>query len=262
MSKKVIGVCNYCGKETALCKAHIIPKWAYKKNDIYKLIPVDTKENIKRSPMGAYDNSILCKDCDNNFIGKNYDNPAFDIFNKIDLSYKKPQYIWNDRDKRFEKYFDSKLTSLEKKVFSKFLLSILWRASISSKTLGKTINLNKYQDIIFNIISDKDKPIGDNIEISFYKVSFSSVTVNLNNMTTIYSKSDKGFNHTYFIMFKGYMFVIAVGNRIINPLDKRFILNSDDYHGLCFIEMNVLGIQNLFDLISKGQEKIKLSYKK
>lgn len=70
----MVGICKFCNQEKCLCKAHIIPKWAYRKlypnnkieGEALIMLSIDDKTK-KRSPQGAYDPNILCKECDNSF---------------------------------------------------------------------------------------------------------------------------------------------------------------------------------------------------
>ena len=86
MTKAVVGKCKFCGQEKKLIKAHIIPKKFYLniKNDRFSYINVETME-CKHTQMGAYDQNILCTECDNHILGE-YDKEGYRVlfgdFNK------------------------------------------------------------------------------------------------------------------------------------------------------------------------------------
>lgn len=59
--------CKYCGQDTKLIKAHIIPRSFYPeshKNGSAISVPSGKGSHIKRIPIGFYDANILCAPCD------------------------------------------------------------------------------------------------------------------------------------------------------------------------------------------------------
>jgi hypothetical protein len=141
-------ICQLCQKEKRLVKAHIIPKWAYAylypsgkvKGD--PLMFISTSEQHKRSYIGLYDSEILCKSCDN-FLGK-FDEYGRKIFLNtplIELSnLNNMAYILRGVDTIKIRFF---------------ILSVLWRASISKREEISSIDLGPYErklrDLLYKV---------------------------------------------------------------------------------------------------------------
>lgn len=71
-----MGICQLCGEERQLIKAHIFPKWIFEKikRGEDRLLGLSSKGGFpKRSRQGLYDGGILCSSCDNSFsTSENY----------------------------------------------------------------------------------------------------------------------------------------------------------------------------------------------
>lgn len=146
MNKKKQGICNLCGQEKLFCKAHIIPESFYKEfsRERGKLVIVDKDCNYtKRTPIGIYDETILCRECDGDILG------GLDEYGKC-FFYKK---VFTKFCKNNECLFYLKKEEYDFVKLRKFLISVLWRASISENDFFNTVSLKKYQDIAKQIIS-------------------------------------------------------------------------------------------------------------
>lgn len=133
------GVCKLCSEHKPLCKeSHIIPMFLYKflTAENNKIVYIDTKKS-KFKFNGEYEGGILCQNCDNVVIG-NLDN----YFAKF-IHGEFPQVVaprferMDNRDvvvREGDPYYDYSKYKL-------FLLSLLWRASISSRPLFNQIKL-------------------------------------------------------------------------------------------------------------------------
>ncbi|MCF6276421.1 MAG: hypothetical protein L3J07_01085 [Candidatus Magasanikbacteria bacterium] len=137
--------CRLCKKDKSLIKAHIIPKtfydFLYPSDDNSSLIMVRKNKHIKRRPVGSYDMNILCKDCDSD-LGL-YDEYGKKVFLEKKLE-KHPQT---------ESAFIIRDVDYEKLSF--FIISLLWRAGISSLDEYGFVQLNKYEEILRDIIYNK-----------------------------------------------------------------------------------------------------------
>ena len=131
--------CKFCQNEfEKLADAHIIPRSFFKltrgKGKHSILVGVDEKElDKKHKQAGLSDKSILCQDCDNHRFGP-YDKHGIEAV--LDLLNTKKLY----RDD-----FGNPCAYLANKAdytkFKLFLLSVLWRASISSIEFYEHIDL-------------------------------------------------------------------------------------------------------------------------
>ena len=78
-----IPLCQLCREEKKLIKAHIIPEFmyqdSYEDGKMLEFLGIDLKDadegKVKYRRKGIYDNSILCKDCDNGILNV-FDNYA------------------------------------------------------------------------------------------------------------------------------------------------------------------------------------------
>ena len=138
--------CKGCGEEKKLIKAHIIPKSFYMNlradgnhlNVIHNLKP----GRKMTSNIGDYDQSILCKECDS-------------IFQKSD------QYAKELLIDRFSSFKELKnrgtlvgwdIGKMDFHLLKHFFLSLLWRASITTRPFFKRVNLGKHEDKVKKII--------------------------------------------------------------------------------------------------------------
>lgn len=125
---------------TKFCEAHIIPK------GFGRLIRKDEGPNIKLEPhrigeanpqLGDYDPSILCADCDN-ILGKN-DDYAIDVCKRFAEANSNEHHLFE-------------FAEIDCERFSIFVLSILWRASISKRPTFSDVALGAYEDIARDVI--------------------------------------------------------------------------------------------------------------
>lgn len=133
-------VCRLCLQEKELIKAHVIPKFLFK--DIFegKKVIEANLNNLKQRTVkqdAAYDYNLLCKDCDS-LIGK-YETYAANAIYKREPT--ECELLTNpDCDTIIYK-------NIEFKRFKLFLLSFLWRASVSKIALFNGISLgNKHEE--------------------------------------------------------------------------------------------------------------------
>jgi len=136
-----MAICQLCKKDKKLIKAHIIPEWAfnflYTKNGKSKpLIIVGADLYTKKRPIGSYDNTILCGNCDS-LIGKNYDEPAKDYLSLRNITSGDVVEHLNHVD----------LTTLKL-----FLLSVVWRAGITGIEDFAMVSIGAYKERIRELI--------------------------------------------------------------------------------------------------------------
>ena len=134
------GICKLCLQEKALCReSHIIPSFHYKflyghNNELIYLN--SQKAEVRYN--SEYESDILCKECEEGVIGRLDDYAAKLIHNKFPI-----KSIF-----RLEQINGKECSVLENcpnydyACFKLFLLSLLWRASITSRPFFKAIQLN------------------------------------------------------------------------------------------------------------------------
>lgn len=141
------GVCKLCDQLKMLVKAHAIPRRFFKdiKGESPHAVFFDVSLEAKRTATyvraGAYDDEILCEECEARF--SDFDRYGWEIFGSLRLDHPVPgsggraYRISCDTDK-----------------VRRFILSILWRASVSKTKFYSHVNLGLYEKKIQSRIFD------------------------------------------------------------------------------------------------------------
>lgn len=136
--------CKLCLQDKPLIKAHIIPDFMYRNlydenHQIHKVNFLDDdKIHTKKIPTGTYDKKILCADCDNNIISP-YENYAKmiiyggDVRTEDDPSFQRMKNQFGLESMR--------ISNINYTKFKLFLLSLLFRGSVTCQTLFKDVKL-------------------------------------------------------------------------------------------------------------------------
>lgn len=140
----MIGICRYCGNTRELKESHIIPKSFYFQGYQGEYLSISKNGAINKV---HYKNGIkeylLCHDCEE-ILGI-YDNEAKKFF--YDKIRQYGQYTGDGYILKREYVNYNKLR--------KFFISLVWRASISSRL--PHISLGKYEDIALKILKDEEE---------------------------------------------------------------------------------------------------------
>lgn len=129
--------CRLCDREEKLIKAHIIPDFLYSGmfNEHHRVIYTSFPELSSKStrPTGIYDKNILCKKCDNEVLGN------FETYAKKVLE---TGHGLNIKQSRVgEESVALTVENIDYKKFKLFLLSILFKASITTQDFFGNIKL-------------------------------------------------------------------------------------------------------------------------
>lgn len=134
-----------------LAKSHIIPHRAIALAIASLPMEVARGEHVKRSPIGPYDDNILCLGCE--AIFNHWDSYGLQVMKEVENNASNPPY-------------SAHVVVEEHARFIIFLLSILWRAHVSSKAGFSTINLGiKHANLIKKFIlgeaelNEQDYPV-------------------------------------------------------------------------------------------------------
>ena len=137
--------CHLCLQERELCESHIIPEFFYRDSydDKHKMsILKEQDPRIYRSFKGEYE-KLLCPDCER-FLNRTYEN-YFDNF-------------WYSK-RTLPAYYHHNIFVVKGIDWIKFrllMLSILWRASISSRKTFSKISLGEHEERIRVMIKNQD----------------------------------------------------------------------------------------------------------
>lgn len=159
-------ICNLCKEEKTLIEtSHIISDFLHKElyDENHRLLKFHPKEltkpnpKIETPPSATYDGGILCNKCDNEVIGK-YETYISNVL-KDNLSVKNKLFF-----RKIKNIHGVNILEIENLNYTKtklFLLSLLWRAHLSSNPEFSSVKLGPYADKIriqiFNgIASDEE----------------------------------------------------------------------------------------------------------
>ncbi|KTC88889.1 hypothetical protein [Fluoribacter dumoffii] len=136
--------CKLCQKDTKLVKSHIIPEafysYVFPENEG---IIVSKDEYSKRLPICVYDKTILCGNCEKMF--QDWDDYGNQFFHHI-LS--KPDSLIKKNTKILAYVFNN----IDSKKLALFIISVLWRASVSQESFFENVKLGPFGDKIKSLL--------------------------------------------------------------------------------------------------------------
>jgi hypothetical protein len=125
-----------------------------KKHQFYRLTkPNPDSKNYSKLPTGEYEGNILCFECDNVQIGR-LEDYARRVMYGGELKESEPLKVVNKVDSNGIRY--THIQNINYKKFKLFLLSILWRASISKRNFFSNVYLGPYEETIRQMIINED----------------------------------------------------------------------------------------------------------
>lgn len=220
-----MGICKLCTENKELIKkSHIYPNFVY--TDLFdkhgKLRKFEVDEMKKLNPKvskpasGAYEGNLLCNDCDNKRISK-LESYVAGLINGQDKNLKCKAGATEDGLETIE------IENLKYDYLKNFILSILFRANISSFTEFNDVNLGPYNDKIREIIYNN--LISDDLE---YQVNIFKLCKDSNYNTLIGQPvRSKIKSETIFsILMKGYLIIISLKQNEISKKIKNIRLKS------------------------------------
>jgi len=145
-------VCRLCAQKKKLIKAHIIPKsFLQLPTDVDKAAKIlSTKQGYfpKRTLTGVYDQCILCKECD-------WQLGHFDEHAAKSLIQSKNVKNLKEEDVKIRLYNDADAGMIQK-----FILSLAWRASITSHEFFNRVRLGPYEEKVREVfLTDHADPL-------------------------------------------------------------------------------------------------------
>jgi hypothetical protein len=143
--------CRFCNQEkAALAKAHVIPRSFFKRvrgtakySVEMRVSEKDIKEKYQQA--GHSDCNILCEDCERKFSP--YDTHGHSVFTKV---FEEPK-IYRDNHGHELAYL---LSEVDYALLKLFVLSLLWRASVSGLYFYRNVDLGQsHEDRIKSLIA-------------------------------------------------------------------------------------------------------------
>lgn len=215
--------CSFCLKNKTLIRAHIIPEWCFRemypdpKNRKGSLVRVDKIHQFtKRVPIGIYDENILCKDCDSK-LGT-FDDYAKQIFfdEKIIIDSCNEKIWWID--------------NVDVIKIELFLISVLWRASVSNIEDFQDVHLGRYQAVFRDALL-QHKTV-DEVEVIIGKFSsqhkslleFVTKSIQLPFRHRLPGLEGKNFYTLY--LPKGFKILIKVDKKLLSSTERDLTISS------------------------------------
>jgi hypothetical protein len=143
---KNTGVCKLCDQEKPLCKSHIIPKAFFKDamDDDNRGLIMFSNNRVEHGKMGGEYELLMCRSCES-LVGK-YDNYGVRFFRGE---------LWKRYDKLNETTIPNDihiLGGVDIKKLRLFIISVLWRAGISSRQFYENVDLGPFAPLAKDII--------------------------------------------------------------------------------------------------------------
>ena len=134
--------CALCGRSRKLIKAHAIPEAFFRElrvdGEVPLLVSGEQGQFPKKAPIGVYDEGILCEVCEPNF--GSIDDYGINVFLKNFGTYFDP-LEQGGRTAGFES------TTADPSRLLQFLVSVLWRASVSTHAFYSKVDLGPHEPL-------------------------------------------------------------------------------------------------------------------
>lgn len=137
------GICQLCNEEKELIgRSHIFPNFLYNgmqdERNRLQVLSTNTPEQRKYAQSGAYNQYILCQNCDNIIISRLERYANNNLFNLNYLT-SSEMFVHNNL---FNEYTIIECTNIDYTQFKLFLETLLWRVSISSHAMFNNFSLS------------------------------------------------------------------------------------------------------------------------
>lgn len=147
-------LCRLCGNAGKFVKAHIIPEAFFRVlregGDAPLLVTGTPNQFPKRSPIGVYDEGILCDACE----------PKFDRFDHYGV-----ETLLVRLDELFQsishqgKIIAYQAAEIDQKLLLQFLFATMWRASVSTHSFYRRVNLGPFEAVARRAILEPEEPV-------------------------------------------------------------------------------------------------------
>ncbi|MCU7845329.1 MAG: hypothetical protein KZQ93_15980 [Candidatus Thiodiazotropha sp. (ex Monitilora ramsayi)] len=156
-------ICKGCNQDKKLVKAHIIPESFFRDlradEKTLKLISNVEGVHTKNAPIGVYDKEILCRDCEGKF------QVLDDYAAKVLIDNAAIEEL-----KQHGSLVGYKIPDVDYELLKRFVISLLWRASISKQGFYGKVSLGALEGHAKKLIWDESP--GEKDEFSFVLAKF------------------------------------------------------------------------------------------
>ena len=230
--------CKLCNKENKLVDSHIFPEFMYTpmydENHQFKILTTESSDITKESRKGIYE-KLFCKKCDNEIIGKYEDHAAKVMIGdgKKEIEIKKTK-------------IGLLIRGIDYTLFKLFQISLLWRASISSRPEIKRISLGPHAEKMRKMLFTEDP--GEVYEYGVVIYLFPQSSKNMKDLIVSPELSEKRVdgNRIYRAIFNGLFWTYFISNHTQNYTFKEHFLSKEG--ALPIINSGEFGERYIFQL--------------
>jgi hypothetical protein len=156
-------ICKFCGEDKKLIDAHIIPEGFFRRvrrgKQSLKMVTNMKGQFPRKSPIGEYDRTIVCGDCEG--IWQDWDDYAQKLLGDT------PTNSWI-------RYGDNKklcyvVDNYDYSRLKLFFISLLWRASVSSRPFYSKVSLGEFEAIAKKHIEEQNPGGTDDFAVTIAK---------------------------------------------------------------------------------------------
>jgi len=218
----MIGKCKLCGEEKELCKqSHIIPNFMYQDlfDETNRMHAIQRKEGAlqKRGyrQTGEYEKDILCHSCDNEALGK------LDRYASLILYDGYPKICENRTGLDGMTY--TYCAEIDYVQFKLFLLSVLWRASISQRALFAEVQLGPHEERIRRMLLNGEP--GDQLKYPCLIMTYLHLKKYPGDVVAQPSRARVNAGYVYKFLIGGMLYLFFISKYIIPEGLKDFSIN-------------------------------------
>ena len=245
----IMEICKLCKKPKKLINSHIFPEFMFKPlyNEAgrYKVLSMQNGTVIKEAQKGIYE-KLMCDECDNRIIGS-YENHASKI-------------IFSDKKKTVDSIktkYGLLIQGLDYKLFKLFQISLIWRASITTRPEIKKINLGPHGDKMRMMLLE-----GNPGEIYEYGVILYLFPNSSKDMIEFIRPPTKlrhriSGHQAYRAIFNGVMWVFFVSSHLKNFPNKEFFLSKEG--NLPILDSGKAGEDYILSIAKDISKNVKIS---
>lgn len=212
-----MAICQGCGLDKDLIKAHAIPESFFVKmrteHGAPKLMTDVKGVYPKKALIGVYDNQILCRECEDRF-------QVVDDYGQKLLLQSESEH---EELKVGGKVHGFRVKDAEYEKLKLFLISVLWRASLSNHFFYSRVNLGPYQQKAKDLIWANDP--GAQTDFPFVIAKFTDASIG-KTMLDPHPERWAGVNYYRLYMY-GYVMYIKVDKRTSPEMLKKFEMAPD-----------------------------------
>ena len=229
--------CALCQSKSPLRDSHIIPEFLYEGlyDQIHRFhaVPFDTSKSHRFKQQGLYE-KLLCEVCEQKFaVWEKYTKETFckGIGVKIEQA---GELI--------------KLSNLDYHKFRLFLLSLLWRMSVSSQDFFELVNLGSKHEEILRLALLSENPLDPLQYPCLMSIVHNNGKLPFNKLSTqpIHMKSDD--KHCYCVIICGMLFQFYVTRHSLPAIFAGACINKKNE--MCIAINEVQGIPFLAECVS------------